>query len=451
LSKRRIVIIGVLLGIVVIGGVGAIGLWTYHEQPQFCATCHIMDPYLASWENSDYGAYAHAVEDVTCLECHEPTTEQQINELVVYLQGDFTVPLAEREFGNEFCFDCHEANEHTSYGEVIQLTADLALNPHGSHLGELECEICHKMHRLSEDYCADCHGSVATGAGWTIPVSLTAEVDVWTPDMDCAACHVMVPYIESLEDEELLGYAHAQEGADCVDCHSDQEELQRVHEEAVPGEPVAALSVDNEFCFDCHLDNEHMSLEQVIQRTEALDPNPHDRPVDELDCGTCHKIHEPSTIAWSPETDCSLCHLDPQVESLEDPSLLAYDHAQEGLECLDCHTDLEALGETHVGAVAGARVQNLRVEMQFCFDCHVENEHTSYRQIIELTAEYIIDDENINPHEPHPGSEVVRQIECYTCHKMHNESLLISGCYGCHHEGTFQACIECHASAAGGD
>jgi len=41
-------VIAVLPGVVVIGGVGVIGLWRYHEQPQFCATCHIMEPYLES-------------------------------------------------------------------------------------------------------------------------------------------------------------------------------------------------------------------------------------------------------------------------------------------------------------------------------------------------------------------------------------------------------------------
>ena len=87
MSKKRIVVIAVVLGVVVIGGVGAAGLWQYHEQPQFCATCHIMDPYLASWESSDLGAHAHAVEDVTCLDCHEPTVQQQVDELVVYVQG----------------------------------------------------------------------------------------------------------------------------------------------------------------------------------------------------------------------------------------------------------------------------------------------------------------------------------------------------------------------------
>jgi len=438
------------LGIVVIGGVGAVAFWEYHEQPEFCATCHIMQPYLESWQGSDYGAAAHAAEDVTCLDCHEPTIQQQMDELVVYVQGEYTLPLEEREFPVEFCFDCHEANEHTGYAEVIQLTADLELNPHGSHLGELECEICHKMHRVSEDHCAECHGPVATGAGWTTSVSLTAEVDVWNPEVDCAACHVMDPYIESLEDSDLLAYAHAEKGADCADCHDDQEQLQRVHEEAVPGEPVTALSVENEFCFDCHLANEHASLEQVIQRTEGLEPNPHDRPLGDLDCGACHKMHQPSTIAWSPETDCALCHLDPQEESLGDPNLLVSVHAQEGLDCADCHNDLEALAEAHVGAVPGAGVPNLSVRMEFCFDCHVDNEHTSYEQVIERTMGYVIDDQNINPHDPHPASQVVRQLQCSGCHEMHEESRLTDYCYGCHHSGTLESCLVCHPTASGG-
>jgi cytochrome c nitrite reductase small subunit len=327
--SRKKIILGVLVGAVVIGGVGAVGLWQYHEQPQFCATCHLMEPYLQSWQASDYGAYAHAVEGVACLDCHEPTLEQQVDELVVYMQGDFTVPLEEREFSADFCLDCHEANEHTSYDEVIQLTADLELNPHDSHLGELNCETCHKMHRASEDYCADCHEPVATGAGWTVPVSVTAEIDVWDPDMDCTACHVMDPYLESLEDPDLLAYAHAEEGLSCLDCH-DEEELRQIHEEAVPGKPIRARTVDNEFCFDCH----------------------------------------------------------------------------------------------------------------------VENEHTSYEQLIERTKDYVLDGQQINPHDPHAGLESTEYnlgpYECYRCHQMHEEYPPIEGCYDCHHQRNFENCSACH-------
>ena len=336
MPKKKIIVIAVLLGVVVIGGVGAVAAWKYHEQPQFCATCHIMEPYLASWQASDYGAYAHAVEDVTCLECHEPTTQQQVDELVVYMQGDFAVPLEEREYGNEFCFDCHEPNEHTSYEEVIQLTVGLELNPHDSHLGEMECATCHKTHRPSEDYCAQCHGPVATGPGWTTEVTATAEVEVWAPDMDCTACHVMDPYFASLQDSNLLAYAHAQQGLECFDCH-ELEAVEQVHEEAVAGKPIKRQTVENEFCFDCH----------------------------------------------------------------------------------------------------------------------IPNEHTSYEQVIARTTDYVVDERNINPHAPHASLESagpnLGPYECSKCHGMHHVSLLIAGCYSCHHDENLESCTECHATAAGGD
>jgi len=181
------------------------------------------------------------------------------------------------------------------------------------------------MHRVSEDYCADCHDPVATGTGWTVPVSLTAEIDVWSPDMDCATCHVMVPYLESLEDTNLLAYAHVQQGLDCLDCH-ELEVVEQVHEEAVPG----------------------------------------------------------------------------------------------------------------------TRIKGRSVEMEFCFDCHIPNEHTSYEEIISRTQDYIIENEEINPHEPHVGLEETGQYECFYCHQMHKESPLINGCYVCHHQRSFESCSTCH-------
>jgi hypothetical protein len=82
-------------------------------------------------------------------------------------------------------------------------------------------------------------------------------------------------------------------------------------------------------------------------------------------------------------------------------------------------------------------------ETQVCFDCHVPNEHTSYAEVIERTKEYPVDDEKINPHDPHAGLEE-RQLECLCCHQMHEESPLINGCYSCHHAGTFENCSTCH-------
>jgi len=157
LGRRGIIVVAVA-GIVIAGGAGSFALWEYHEEPQFCATCHIMQPYLDSWQGSDLGAGAHAEYDVECLDCHVPTLQQQVNEFVVYVQGDYDVPLRELKYPKEECLQCHE---HGSYEEIIEMTAhfedEVGANPHDSHYGEMECRLCHKMHKESEDYCAQCH------------------------------------------------------------------------------------------------------------------------------------------------------------------------------------------------------------------------------------------------------------------------------------------------------
>jgi cytochrome c nitrite reductase small subunit len=165
MSRKRIVVIAVLLAVVVLGGAGAAGLWRYHEQPEFCGTCHVMDPYLESWQSLSLGANAHARHDVACLDCHEPTVDQQMNELMVYIQGDYEVPLKGFKYPKEACLECHE---HGSYEQLVEMTAGLeaetGANPHGSHYGEMECRLCHSMHQESEDYCSQCHAY-----GWEVP------------------------------------------------------------------------------------------------------------------------------------------------------------------------------------------------------------------------------------------------------------------------------------------
>jgi len=325
LRRRSIwMIVGIAAVVVIVAGVAG---WNYHEQPQFCATCHIMQLYLESWESPPLLAYAHAEENVTCLECHEPTIQQQMDEGIKFVKNDYENPLEEREFDQEWCLRCHE---HGSYEELIQRTEELELNPHDSHYGEMECSICHKVHRGSEDYCAQCHDPVATGTGWiTATQPITPVLEWWDPDMDCAYCHFMASYTESLQDATMLAYAHAQEELVCLDCH-EQAVLEQVHEEADAG---------------------------------------------------------------------------------------------------------------------ATRLKPRKFSSDFCFDCHVLNEHTSYEEVIERTEGYTVGDEEVNPHDPHAGVEgsEQEQFECYLCHKMHKQSWGITYCYGCHHEGTFENCNVCHS------
>lgn len=163
MHRKTLIIIGVVVIVLVAAG---IGLWKYHEQPQFCSLCHIMKPYVEGWKNSDYLVKAHADTGITCLKCHEPAIQQQVEELVKFIKKDYRVPLKQRRFPDDWCFRCHE---HGSREELIARTQgyvvnNTQVNPHNPHPNSTEvetlpCYSCHKMHRESPgiDYCYSCH------------------------------------------------------------------------------------------------------------------------------------------------------------------------------------------------------------------------------------------------------------------------------------------------------
>jgi hypothetical protein len=160
-------VIAGIAGVIIVAGVAG---WKYHEQPQFCSnTCHLMDPYEASWRSSDLEARAHAAEGLTCLDCHQPTIKQQVEEVVSHMTNDYSEPLRERKMPIETCLSC---KEHGTYQEMVAVTQPLeetwGWNPHNSHWGEMECHLCHNTHRPSANYCASCH-QVPTPDGWVIP------------------------------------------------------------------------------------------------------------------------------------------------------------------------------------------------------------------------------------------------------------------------------------------
>lgn len=154
-----LVIAAVIVALIAVGLAG----WNYHKQPQFCSICHIMEPYVQSLQSPGQYAYIHGEAGLACLDCHEASLQQQIEELKIYLQGDYKDPLRERRYPQDWCFQC---KEHGTYDELAERTSDRRRNQHASHFGEMECYTCHKMHRESELYCTYCHDDVALPAGW---------------------------------------------------------------------------------------------------------------------------------------------------------------------------------------------------------------------------------------------------------------------------------------------
>ena len=97
-----------------------------------------MKEIFASWASSEYTDNLHAKANIACLNCHGK---------------DLPGPDAAVE--NPKCLECH--------GPMDQLAkktepADFKdRNPHKSHLGEVACTICHKVHGPAKVYCLECH------------------------------------------------------------------------------------------------------------------------------------------------------------------------------------------------------------------------------------------------------------------------------------------------------
>lgn len=127
-----------------------------------CAACHKADakaPLPARHKATGKMKFAD------CLECHEKRTDDT---LVGKLPGSHAHQLA-----GVGCVDCHGKGDkpapvemdqclscHGSGDKVSARTAKLKpRNPHESaHYGtDLDCNLCHRQHQKSENYCAECH------------------------------------------------------------------------------------------------------------------------------------------------------------------------------------------------------------------------------------------------------------------------------------------------------
>lgn len=180
--KAIVAVVVLLMGL---ASMGTVGLRDGLKRPEFCVLCH-PDPYYTSWEDSEHLAAAHAKAAIPCQTCHPRGVVTAMGNIVTQLKGNYR--LRRMRVGREACFQCHA---HASYAELTERTnyinpdtaarveapADaerspnwqLAQNPHRAyHYGEVDCRMCHKMHRSSEDYCSECHEPATADEGWII-------------------------------------------------------------------------------------------------------------------------------------------------------------------------------------------------------------------------------------------------------------------------------------------
>lgn len=92
-----------------------------------------MESYFKSWASSAFLDRVHGEQGTGCLACHSSY-------------------FPEEPVSMSACMECHG-----SYSDLSESTADADPNPHASHLGEIECGLCHKSHEESVLVCNQCH------------------------------------------------------------------------------------------------------------------------------------------------------------------------------------------------------------------------------------------------------------------------------------------------------
>ncbi len=101
-----------------------------------------------------------------CVGCHEDAGVSMREDMLldhvhmlhgIGCSGCHSDPEEPAAVASETCYECHGDPR-----AVADLTADVDPNPHDSkHYGtDLDCDLCHRLHMPSVDFCAQCHDPV---------------------------------------------------------------------------------------------------------------------------------------------------------------------------------------------------------------------------------------------------------------------------------------------------
>ena len=324
----------------ILAAVGLVALITAVEvtsRPQFCGSCHIMQPYYESWRHSSH-------KNVACVECHiAPGVTAEIHkkfEALSMVARYFTATYGTNpwtEIEDAACLRCHD--RRLLMGK--EMVGDVLFD-HSAHLVE--------MRRGKTLRCTSCHSQIVQGSHIAVTTSTCILCHfkgqkAGEGTARCTLCHLN-PQKQVRAGAVTFDHAKAERfGMDCTWCHA---------------QPQGSNgNVPRERCVTCH--NQAVRLEKYGD-TELL----HRKHVTEhkIDCMYCHLLLEHVTPVQAKTAaariataaaDCEGCH-----ETSHSPQLSLYTGTggrgvqsmpsvmyQAGVRCEGCHMELPGHGDVH--------------------------------------------------------------------------------------------------------
>jgi len=327
------------------GMVGSAAFAEYSMQPDFCRSCHIMEPYYQAWHSSKHNK-------VPCTDCHfEPGLEntlkgkwQASSQAIKYITNTYgSKPHAEIRDVSCMRSGCHE--KRLLEGKVnwpVALPDGNVVTIKFDHTPHLEGERRGKQLR-----CVSCHSQIVQGQHLVVTLDTCFLCHMKGKEHGrneqtvggCTACHDAPKQKIRLANTGMFDHAEfLNRGVTCNNCHS----------ESIKGDGA----VPKQVCWNCHnqpqqvaqfgetvaLHRDHVNLHKVecsschIQIEHGLDPGKtnivsadHANKMDAGECASCHEqthggpallyrgtggrgvVDQPSPMSRA-QVDCIACH-----------------------------------------------------------------------------------------------------------------------------------------------
>jgi nitrate/TMAO reductase-like tetraheme cytochrome c subunit len=297
--------------VVLLLAVAFVGVALYTDQPQFCATCHEMQPFHSAWTTGSH-------KDVGCVVCHvDPGYPARfahkfaaLSEVRAHFTGDTKFPRpAAPDITSARCTPCH--------GDMPEITSNGF--PHGKHVSKGTCAGCHADagHNVT-DAALQAAGIFQPSAPPTIPAGAIAAVGAGSANatghvgIPCTSCHDLAktgcprchtPKHKPRGDCALCHrtggawkFVHPKRGVDCTVCHK-----------------RPAGHVEDGDCLRCH-DKPGKTWMHTHKSGQECEPC-HERPAKHRG-GACASCHKQPGLNWAfshpgSGANCRSCHEPP--------------------------------------------------------------------------------------------------------------------------------------------
>jgi nitrate/TMAO reductase-like tetraheme cytochrome c subunit len=472
--RKKILATAIIL--VCAGGLMMGGAEYYTARPDFCRSCHVMEPYWQSWHRDVHGG-KHGIR---CVDCHYAPGERHtfhakfkgLSQATSYFSGRWGAsrPRAHVDDGSCLVSACHGDAKYMEKKYPIGETRK-EQRIIGGKATEIErtptVSFVHSKHLHVEDKLKQAEAKadqLAAALNAALPATARAGID--------AAAHAASPLadreahitreIKALKLDarlpDALDFARAVDlavrfnqlaGLNCAACHG-YDPSGKMH-----------FAVDRQTCYTCHFTNQAFNTEtgkclnchtpptrQILVHASAATPgtkpsimNHQDILDRNIDCSSCHLdlVQGPARVSTR---ECTHCHdrasyLEKfENRTIEDVKEYHRVHvAAQRARCPDCHGAVkhQLIEPTLVATSAGF----LEPVIDNCQHCHPRHHEEQVELLMGVGGKDI--------EQPMPNAMFGSRLNCRACHKQPGTDFKGDPLI----QATASTCVACHEQKYG--